>query len=141
MINTYNESELHKTLKLYYAELYGGQTEIQFHKWICDIQTPSGTIIEIQTSNLAALKEKALAAIKEKRDLFLLSFVHLSQDADRMFIGLSSGPATFQRFLPVSHRKPWEYGHNSKDRSVPVRHHIIVYSKSRLYMDYQGLNL
>ncbi len=72
MINTYNESELHKTLKLYYAELYGGQTEIQFHKWICDIQTPSGTIIEIQTSNLAALKEKALAAIKEKKDFIIV---------------------------------------------------------------------
>ena len=67
MINTYNESELHKTLKLYYAELYGGQTEIQFHKWICDIQTPSGTIIEIQTSNLAALKEKD--TIGSKMDL------------------------------------------------------------------------
>lgn len=72
VINTYNESDLHRTLKLYYAEQYNGQTEVKFQKWICDIESPGGTIIEIQTSNLSALKEKALAALKEKRKFIIV---------------------------------------------------------------------
>lgn len=66
MINTYNESNLHKTLKQYYAIKYEGKTEVPYKKWICDIKTDSNSIIEIQTSNLQALLEKAKTAIKEK---------------------------------------------------------------------------
>lgn len=72
MINTYNESSLHKTLKLYFAEQYDAEMEVPFNKWIADIMTKDGSIIEIQTANLGALKEKALAAIKEKRNFTIV---------------------------------------------------------------------
>ena len=66
MINIYNESNLHKTLKLFYSDKFNGKTEVPYQKWICDIITESNSIIEIQTSNLQALKEKALSAINDK---------------------------------------------------------------------------
>lgn len=66
MINIYNESNLHKTLKLFYSDKFNGKTEVPYKKWICDIITESNSIIEIQTSNLQALKEKALSAINDK---------------------------------------------------------------------------
>lgn len=71
-INTFNESNLHKVLKLHFAQKYNGQTEIPYKKWICDIMLDDGTIIEIQTSNLQALKEKALSSINEKRKFIIV---------------------------------------------------------------------
>lgn len=60
MINTYNESLLHSTLKKMYALESNGTMEVQLDDtpWICDIVTENGEIIEIQTSNLSALTEK-----------------------------------------------------------------------------------
>lgn len=61
MINTYNESSLHLTLKKIYALESNGKTEVQLDDtpWICDILDENGNAIEIQTSNLSALTEKA----------------------------------------------------------------------------------
>lgn len=61
MINTYNESDLHLTLKKIYALENNGKTEVQLDDtpWICDILDENGDAIEIQTSNLSALTEKA----------------------------------------------------------------------------------
>lgn len=61
MINTYNESDLHLTLKKIYALESNGKTEVQLDgtPWICDILEENGNAIEIQTSNLSALTEKA----------------------------------------------------------------------------------
>lgn len=61
MINTYNESDLHATLKKIYALESNGTMEVRLDDtaWICDILTESGDAIEIQTSNLSALTEKA----------------------------------------------------------------------------------
>ncbi len=57
MINTYNESNLHNSLKKIFAERIGGVTEHQTGAFVCDIYTPE-TIIEIQTANLSSLKKK-----------------------------------------------------------------------------------
>ena len=56
MINTYNETHLHRTLK----DLYSSNTAIQetsIESFICDIYD-AGRIIEIQTSKLSALRAK-----------------------------------------------------------------------------------
>ena len=58
MINTYNETDLHRTLKNMYALEYNGKTEVAVEKWICDIVTEGGDVIEIQTSNISKLTEK-----------------------------------------------------------------------------------
>lgn len=59
MFSTLNESSLHKSLKIFYANRYGGKTEVQVEKWICDIVCEDETIIEIQTKNVSSLHEKA----------------------------------------------------------------------------------
>lgn len=67
MINTLNESQLHKTLKTYYAQQnQGSLTEVQEGQYIADIKTKDGNIIEIQTSNLSHLKEKIQYCIDNK---------------------------------------------------------------------------
>lgn len=60
MINTYNESDLHATLKKIYALESNGTMEAKLDDtpWICDILTETGDVIEIQTANLSALTEK-----------------------------------------------------------------------------------
>lgn len=58
MINTLNESSLHKTLKTLYALDTGARTEVQIGNRICDIIKEDGHIIEIQTSNVSKLLQK-----------------------------------------------------------------------------------
>ena len=60
MINTYNETSLHRELKEIYAQKYQGNTEIEIENYICDIvcSDENSTIIEIQTSNLSKLTSK-----------------------------------------------------------------------------------
>ncbi len=67
-INTFNESALHRSLKTFYSVREKGETEVQVEKWICDIVTQKGCIIEIQNLNIGALKEKisGLLALKKK---------------------------------------------------------------------------
>ena len=56
MINTYNQTHLHQTLKdLYSSE--NAEQEVSLEGFICDIYE-DGKIIEIQTSKLSALKNK-----------------------------------------------------------------------------------
>lgn len=61
MINTYNESNLHATLKKLYALESNGTMEVKLDEtqWICDILCENNDVIEIQTANLSALTEKA----------------------------------------------------------------------------------
>ena len=63
-INTYNESSLHNTLKLYYATQYKGQTEVEADGHIYDILCEDGQVIEIQTKNLSKLAGKIKDAIE-----------------------------------------------------------------------------
>ena len=58
VINTYNENSLHRTLKNIYALEFSGKTEQKSGRFICDIITQNDEIIEIQTSNISALKRK-----------------------------------------------------------------------------------
>lgn len=71
MINTYNESDLHLTLKKMYALEFNGKTEVRLEgtEWICDIIDENGNAIEIQTSNLSALTEKAEFILKSGKKL------------------------------------------------------------------------
>jgi hypothetical protein len=57
-IGTKNESDLHRALKFHYSG-YDGVTEIVVGGYICDAQTSSGEIIEIQTGSFGPLKQKA----------------------------------------------------------------------------------
>lgn len=59
MINTYNESSLHKTIKLLYAQENMGKTEVELFGHVYDILTKD-TVIEIQTKNLSKLLSKSL---------------------------------------------------------------------------------
>lgn len=58
MINTYNESDLHNSLKRMYTATYGGKTEVDTGIFICDVVTEKDEIIEIQTGNLGKLYSK-----------------------------------------------------------------------------------
>ena len=62
MINTYNETHLHRTLKNLYSQEDAVQ-EMALEGFVCDIYTPDGRIIEIQTAHIAALKQKIHALL------------------------------------------------------------------------------
>lgn len=64
MINTLNESQLHKALKTFYAVQFSAQVEVKVERWYCDLVCPDGGIVEIQTKNVGALKEKILGLLK-----------------------------------------------------------------------------
>ena len=58
MINTYNETSLHKFFKEKYAKENKGFTEVKVQNYICDIFTEDSEIIEIQTTSLYKLADK-----------------------------------------------------------------------------------
>ena len=67
MINTLNESSLHKALKTFYAVQFSAQEEVKVGRWICDLETSDGGIVEIQNKNVGALKEKIQGLLELKR--------------------------------------------------------------------------
>jgi hypothetical protein len=69
MINTYNESSLHKSLKNLYSIEKNGKTEEKVDQWICDIVADHDHIIEIQTANISALRKKIIALINLKKTI------------------------------------------------------------------------
>jgi len=56
-IGTKNESELHRALKFHYSG-YDGKTEAVIGGYVCDAQTDSGEIIEVQTGSFGPLRQK-----------------------------------------------------------------------------------
>ena len=70
MINTYNESDLHKTLKEHFCPK-NGKTEQPLLGNICDILCDTGKVIEIQTSNLSALRAKLEKFLPEHKVLII----------------------------------------------------------------------
>ena len=65
-----NETHLHKTLKTIYAlEIPGSRQEIAVGKYIADIITPDGDIIEIQTGSLSHLAPKIKDFTKNGRNV------------------------------------------------------------------------
>ena len=71
-INTYNESSLHNTLKIFYAEKYGGKTEVECEGHIFDILCDDGHVIEIQTKNLSKLATKIKDALDKGHKVTLV---------------------------------------------------------------------
>src|SRR5574344_532508 len=70
MINTLNETSLHKTLKtLYSVQNEGSRTEEKVGQYICDIVTKEGNVIEIQTGSLGHLLAKVMYLISEKKEV------------------------------------------------------------------------
>lgn len=70
MINTLNESHLHKTLKTIFSlENPDCAQEKAVGKYIADILTKEGDVIEIQTGSLSHLAAKILYFISQKRNI------------------------------------------------------------------------
>ena len=72
MFSTLNESALHKSLKIFYAERYGGKTEVQVEQWICDIVCDEKTVIEIQTKSVSSLHRKAAALLARGKKIIIV---------------------------------------------------------------------
>lgn len=72
MINIYNESHLHRTIKNLYATQYEGKTEVSLNGHIYDILGKDGTVVEIQTGNLAKLLPKILDTIGKGHKVVLV---------------------------------------------------------------------
>lgn len=69
VINTYNESSLHRVLKNIYSMNCDGKTEQKIGSFIFDIVTSDGNIIEIQTANISVLMEKTDFVLKTGRKI------------------------------------------------------------------------
>ncbi len=70
--STLNESDLHHSLKILYAEIYEGKTEVEQDGHVYDIVTKNGNVIEIQTANLAKLLSKIKDAIEKGHNVKLV---------------------------------------------------------------------
>ena len=55
-IGTYRESSLHRSLKFRYSET--GKTEVAVGDYVCDGQSGTGELIEVQTGSFGPLREK-----------------------------------------------------------------------------------
>lgn len=64
MINSLNESQLHKALKTFYAVQFSAKEEVQVDRWICDLVCPDKSVIEIQNKSVSSLKEKITGLLK-----------------------------------------------------------------------------
>lgn len=99
MINTYNESKLHETLKKIYALESNGMMEVKLDDtpWICDILDENGNVIEIQTSNLSALTEKAEYILETGRKL---KIVHPISETKWIELYDSTGEVLYRKRSP-----------------------------------------
>src|SRR5574344_23028 len=79
MINTYNESSLHRTLKNMYCMNCGGKTEQQVGPWICDSVASDGSVIEIQTGNISVLKKKVEYLLAQGRKVTIVHPIAVSK--------------------------------------------------------------
>ena len=69
MINTYNETRLHETLKTLYQVSTRGECEVKVGGYVADVLTPEGSIVEIQTANLSSLKDKIAFFLSQARSV------------------------------------------------------------------------
>lgn len=72
VINTFNESSLHQTLKNMYAIQNDGKTEVKGENFIYDVVSKDGTIIEIQTKNLSKLSAKLSSLLADEKKIKLV---------------------------------------------------------------------
>ena len=66
MINTWNESELHESLKTTWCGT-GGSVEVSRDGVICDAVRRDGTIIEVQTTSFGKIRDKLARLLTENR--------------------------------------------------------------------------
>lgn len=67
VINTLNESALHKALKVLYCEESGGKYEVALGSYTADVVTDEGAVIEIQTGSLSPLLPKVRSFLRQGR--------------------------------------------------------------------------
>lgn len=79
MINTLNESSLHRALKTIYSLDNNSKTEEQVSQWICDIVQNENVIIEIQTANVSSLKNKIKSLLKMGKTVKIVHPVVISK--------------------------------------------------------------
>lgn len=79
MINTLNESSLHRALKTIYSLDNNSKTEEQVSQWICDIVQNENVIIEIQTANVSSLKNKIKCLLKMGKTVKIVHPVVISK--------------------------------------------------------------
>ena len=97
MINTYNESSLHKTLKDFYSAQQPSRQEVELEGHIYDILTDNGNVIEIQTQSISKLTEKIKDTLEKGHEC---KIVHplvikkeiLLQDKDGTKLSLRKSP-------------------------------------------------
>ena len=80
MINTLNESSLHRALKTIYSLDNNSKTEEQVSQWICDIVQNENVIIEIQTANVSSLKNKIKSLLEMGKTVKIVHPVVISTD-------------------------------------------------------------
>ena len=64
-IGTYRESSLHSSLKFRYSD--EKKTEISIDNYVCDGQTETGELIEVQTGSFGSIKEKIIKLAKKNK--------------------------------------------------------------------------
>lgn len=97
MINTFNESNLHNTLKKLYAYKYNGKTEFFDGKYYYDILTPKNEVIEIQTKNLSKLLSKLCTILESGKKITLVHPIVITKtiittDCDNNIISKRKSP-------------------------------------------------
>ncbi len=97
MINIQNESSLHNTLKLYYANRNSGLTEVEKEGHIYDIVGKDGQIIEIQTKNLSALENKIKDTLEKK---YKITVVYPLVITNRIYLTDEEGKLVSKRKSP-----------------------------------------
>lgn len=96
--STYNESDLHKTLKTLYCEIYDGKTEVNKDGHIYDIVTKNNNIIEIQTKNISKLLPKILDSIEKG---YKIKLVHPVVISKTILLKEESGKIISKRKSPI----------------------------------------
>lgn len=79
MINTLNESSLHKTLKNIFAIQTNAQQEVKIGNWICDLVTSKGDVIEIQNQNVSSLLPKIQYLLSTKHKVTVVHPIIVSK--------------------------------------------------------------
>ena len=99
MINTYNESTLHKTFKEIYADSPTDKTEAEADGHIYDILKEDGSVIEIQTQGLSKLLPKANDALLRNRRI---TVVHPLAVQKTILLNDANGKKIYSRKSPDS---------------------------------------
>lgn len=96
--STYNESNLHKTLKLLYCSQVDGKTEVTLNGHVYDILSDNGEVIEIQVKNVSKLLKKSLDTIDKG---YKIRIVHPVVITKRIILSDEEGNKISNRKSPI----------------------------------------